>query len=63
MPSHQPGSAVRTSPTPGVVLSIHAATVFAGATGADEAASTAAVNSEVDVSLPESFVPVTTTRT
>src|SRR4249920_1413568 len=58
-PSHEPGSAVRTSPTPGVVLSIDAAAVFAGAVGA---ASTAAVASEVEVSLPDTFVPVTTTR-
>ena len=41
---------------------IDAATVFAGAAGAAGAASTAAVASEVEVSLPESFVPVTTTR-
>ena len=58
-PSHEPGSAVRTSPTLGVVLSIHAASVFAGAAGAT---STIAVNSEAAVSLPESFAPVTTTR-
>src|SRR6476646_3197022 len=59
-PSHEPGSAVRTSPALGVVLSIEAPTVFAGATGAR---ATAAVAAETDVSLPLTFVPVTTTRT
>ena len=57
-PVHVPGSAVSVWPATAEPL-IHAATVFAAAAAA---VSTAAVAAEVDVSLPESLVPVTTTR-
>ena len=62
MPVQVPGSAVSIWPATAEPL-IDAATEFAGAAGAAGAASTAAVASEVEMSLPESFVPVTTTRT
>src|SRR5690349_4737506 len=62
VPLQVPGSEVSGSPATEEALT-DAATEFAGATTATGAASTAAVNPEVDVSLPESLVAVTTTRT
>src|SRR5512133_3496284 len=62
VPVQAPGSAVNVWPATAAPVT-DAATEFAGATGAGGAASTAAVASEVDVSLPTSFLAVTTTRT
>ncbi|HSD01521.1 MAG TPA: hypothetical protein VLB81_04085, partial [Gaiellales bacterium] len=59
MPVQAPGSADSIWPATAAPVT-DAATVFAGAAGA---AVTAAVAAEVEVSLPESFVAVTTTRT
>jgi len=61
VPVQVPGSAVSVWPAIAEPVT-DAATVFAGAAGAAGAAATAAVTSDVDTSLPASFVPVTTTR-